>query len=88
MRETVTPWKFSVEGEQGLEADELDGELGGGTRGGGGGEGDPAGLVVRASLGMGIPLTDLRAPPEVSPQSGQGGPAVALVRNGLMYVPR
>jgi hypothetical protein len=42
MRETVTPWKFSVEGEQGLEAHALDGELVVGIRGGGCGKGDAA----------------------------------------------
>ena len=42
MNETVTPWKFRVEGEQGLEADERDGDSLGGTGGGGGGEGEPA----------------------------------------------
>src|SRR3989442_14563917 len=47
MSETATPWKFSVEGEQGLEDDERTGTSPRWTGDRGGGEGDTAAVHAR-----------------------------------------
>src|SRR5713226_8550453 len=47
MRETATPWKFSVEGEQGLEDDERTGTSPRWTGDRGDGEGDTAAVHAR-----------------------------------------